>query len=328
MRRERREFCPDRQGKDPSSQARSRKRGSSGCGRDSRASSQWSRVLVDRTYTPAISVYGCGTIVSHNEICESPHEAITWSGPSHIFEYNEVYNVCLETSDCAAIYAGRNYTSYGCVIRYNYIHDIGSGTALAHAIYWDDGLSGQSAYGNIIANTSCLGVLIGGGRDNTVENNLIINTYSHPISFDQRSRIEMLESRDLAMTEGLISTKNEYWVKEFPIYGQIIPWTTAYEGDKDNPLLSANPANCIIRNNISYTASDYTVGKSAGNLGFDIAIDVPKFSLFENNPVISNDHSDIPGFHNGDYTFIENAKALELCPDFEPIPFDQIGRIK
>ena len=282
---------------------------------------------VERTYTPAVDLYGCGTVVSHNEIADAPHMAIRWSGPNHIMEYNETYNVCYETSDCAAFYAGRNYTSYGCVIRYNYFHDIGSGTSLAHAIYWDDGLSGQSAYGNLIANTSCFGFLIGGGRDNTVENNLIINTYSHPISFDQRSRIEMLESRDLAMTDGLISTKNEYWVKEFPIYGQIIPWTTAYEGDKDNPLLSANPANCIIRNNISYTASDYTVGKSAGNLGFDIAIDVPKFSLFENNPVISNDHSDIPGFHNGDYIFIENAKALELCPDFEPIPFDQIGRI-
>ena len=40
MRRERREFFPNTQGKDPSSQARRRKRGSSGCGWDSRASSQ------------------------------------------------------------------------------------------------------------------------------------------------------------------------------------------------------------------------------------------------------------------------------------------------
>ena len=40
MRRERREFFPDHQGKDPSSRARRRKRGSSGCGWDSRASSR------------------------------------------------------------------------------------------------------------------------------------------------------------------------------------------------------------------------------------------------------------------------------------------------
>ena len=40
MRRERREFFPNTQGKDPSSRARRRKRGSSGCGRDSRASSR------------------------------------------------------------------------------------------------------------------------------------------------------------------------------------------------------------------------------------------------------------------------------------------------
>ena len=40
MRQERREFFPNTQGKDPSSRARRRKRGSSGCGRDSRASSR------------------------------------------------------------------------------------------------------------------------------------------------------------------------------------------------------------------------------------------------------------------------------------------------
>ena len=40
MRRERREFFPDQAGKDPSSRATRRKRGSSGCARDPRASSR------------------------------------------------------------------------------------------------------------------------------------------------------------------------------------------------------------------------------------------------------------------------------------------------
>ena len=40
MRREPRKFFPDHAGKDPFSRARRRKRGSSGCGRDSRASSR------------------------------------------------------------------------------------------------------------------------------------------------------------------------------------------------------------------------------------------------------------------------------------------------
>ena len=44
MRRERREFFPLKQGKDPSSRARRRKRGSPGCVRDPRASSEWRRV--------------------------------------------------------------------------------------------------------------------------------------------------------------------------------------------------------------------------------------------------------------------------------------------
>ena len=45
MQRERGEFFPPTQGKDSSSQARRRKRGSSGCGRDSRASSQVETVM-------------------------------------------------------------------------------------------------------------------------------------------------------------------------------------------------------------------------------------------------------------------------------------------
>ena len=40
MRRKRREFFPDHEGKDPSFRARRRKGGSSGCGRDSRPSSR------------------------------------------------------------------------------------------------------------------------------------------------------------------------------------------------------------------------------------------------------------------------------------------------
>jgi hypothetical protein len=131
--------------------------------------------MIQRTYQCAIGVGGCAVTASHNEISNSPHQAISWSGPNHVIEYNEIYDVCFETADCSAMYAGRNFTSYGTVIRYNYIHDIGHGTVHAHAIYWDDGLSGQTAYGNVIVNTSSHAFLIGGGRDNVVENNIIVN---------------------------------------------------------------------------------------------------------------------------------------------------------
>ena len=134
----------------------------------------WARV--EATYRSGISIGGCGNLVSHNEICNSPHQAIGWGGPNHIFEYNEIYNVLTETADCGVFYGGRNYISHGCIIRYNYIHDIGfEGIDNAFGIYFDDGMTGQTAYGNIIMNVTGRGFLIGGGRDNRVYNNIIIN---------------------------------------------------------------------------------------------------------------------------------------------------------
>jgi len=116
--------------------------------------------VIQKTSQHGIDVRGCGNVVSHNEVSNAPHQAIFWEGPNNVLEYNEVYNVCLETSDCGAFYHGRDYISYGTVIRYNYIHDIGTKNASAHGIYWDDGLSGQTAYGNVIANTYRFGFLI------------------------------------------------------------------------------------------------------------------------------------------------------------------------
>ncbi|MBR5452467.1 MAG: right-handed parallel beta-helix repeat-containing protein, partial [Clostridia bacterium] len=147
---------------------------------------------VGRTYESAVELYGCGVTVSHNEMHDAPHQAITWDGPNHVMEYNNIYNVCLETADCGAVYSGRRYDWYGGIIRYNYIHDVGSDTTGAHGIYLDDALSGQTVYGNVIANIAGHGIVLAGGRDNIIENNLIINCVGNSISFDMRAREGMV----------------------------------------------------------------------------------------------------------------------------------------
>ena len=288
---------------------------------------------MDRTYQSAISLSGCGNTASHNEMCNSPHQAVTWSGSYQIFEYNEIYNVCTETGDCGAMYAGRNFTSYGCVQRYNYIHDVGTGDVMAHGIYWDDGLSGQTAYGNIIVNSASSAFLFGGGRDNVVENNIIINAGSSPIHYDQRSRDGMLDSESWffehvgELANGLVANRNDIWNEAFPIYSQIIPWYEGYEGDLDDPLLSGNPANNSIKNNISYISIGAGVRIDEDIFVHDIEDSVYMFSEVENNPIVKNNLSDFPGYHNDDYTMREDSTAKELCPDFETIPFDEIGRV-
>lgn len=47
-----------------------------------------------------------------------------FNGNDHLMEYNEINDVCYESNDAGAIYAGRNWRMRGNVIRYNYLHDI------------------------------------------------------------------------------------------------------------------------------------------------------------------------------------------------------------
>ena len=69
-------------------------------------------------------------------------------------EYNEIFDMVKETDDAGAIYSGRDMTSRGNKITYNYIHDMDDGQG-AHgraAIYMDDAMSSMTAFGNIFNN--------------------------------------------------------------------------------------------------------------------------------------------------------------------------------
>lgn len=131
--------------------------------------SRWSR-----TYRPAIKVSGVGNYAAHNFIHNGPHTAILFSGNDHLFEFNEVCNVCYETGDVGAFYTGRNWTTRGTIIRHNYLHDINSPCSNgARAVYLDDLASGTTIFGNVFYKAS-RAAYIGGGRDNIVENNIFI----------------------------------------------------------------------------------------------------------------------------------------------------------
>ncbi|GIX08076.1 MAG: peptidase [Candidatus Poribacteria bacterium] len=127
-----------------------------------------------RTYRPAVGVSGVGHRVAHCRIHDAPHTGILFGGNDHLLEYNEVFNICQETGDVGAFYTGRDWTTRGTVIRYNFFHDIhGPYTHGAMSVYLDDCASGTIVFGNIFYRAS-RAVFIGGGRDNLVENNLFI----------------------------------------------------------------------------------------------------------------------------------------------------------
>ena len=292
----------------------------------------WARVVATSRY--GVQVEGVGSLVAHNEICNAPHQAVLWHGPYHIMEYNEVYNVLLETADCGAFYSGRNLWSYGCEVRYNFIHDVGAEGAFATGIYWDDGLSGQKAYGNLLVNVASYAILIGGGRDCYVYNNVIINSGDSPIHHDARMRQYTMNYHNAwfshipTMCEELKPyLENETWMDAFPEYEGLILYNSSYDGDLDNPMLVANPTGAVYNNiaylNIPEGAFDTDNIKNFFRYEFDLA----DYCDIYNNPIIYNDFSDFSGWHNGDYTMKENSKAKEKILDFELIPFDKMGRI-
>ena len=140
--------------------------------------------IVKRTYAPGISVDGCGIAVRRNRIYDAPHSAVIYGGNEHLFESNEVYHVMLETGDAGAFYTGRDWTTEGNVLRYNFLHDLGPGTARESGgadtavsgentmgFYFDDCDCGDAVYGNTFHKVA-RGIMIGGGREHPVSGNV------------------------------------------------------------------------------------------------------------------------------------------------------------
>ena len=129
----------------------------------------------DRMYRPAVMISGVGNRVSHNLIHDAPHSAIVFGGNEHVIEMNDIHNVCHQSHDCGAIYAGRSWTLRGHVIRNNYLHHLyGKHGGPCNGIYLDDLFSSAVVEGNVFYQV-LRPVFLGGGRDNLVQNNIFVD---------------------------------------------------------------------------------------------------------------------------------------------------------
>ena len=282
-----------------------------------------------------------GGTVSHNEICDTDYQAISF-GAMTVFEYNEIYDVCRTGTDASALYMLGYYTgNIGSVFRYNYVHDIiglNEGTFDVVGLYWDGSTSFWSAYGNIFENINGHAVQCGGGRGYVLENNIFINC--------KTSAFHSANDQAWVLYETKVDTDSWYTrvqplislleitpeLKDlYPVLANVDTRPLDEIEDPTDPNLFAYPVG-EFKNNITY----YTIDTEYGTVTNPLVIKTDDRTIemntelgnFANNYVIRNDMSDFPGYHNGDYTMAADALALELCPDFEPIPFNDIGRIK
>jgi hypothetical protein len=192
-----------------------------------------------RMYHPAISLNGVGLKVSHNLIHNAPHMAIQFGGNNHLIEFNEIHNVSYESNDAGAIYAGRDWTQRGTVIRYNYLHHInGFENKGCVGIYLDDMFCGTTIHGNVFHKVT-RAAFIGGGRDNTFTNNLFLDC-PKALHIDARAMNWASYHVETTMTERLndMPFTSAVWKEHYPRLLRIL---------KDEP---AAPKGNIIKNNI------------------------------------------------------------------------------
>ncbi|MBQ8369630.1 MAG: right-handed parallel beta-helix repeat-containing protein [Clostridia bacterium] len=212
---------------------------------------------VFQTYQAGISLHGVGNTAAHNEISHSPHMAIGYGGNEHLIEYNYIHDVVTHSNDAGAIYSGYDWCGHGTVIRYNLLRNIGGDGFSPDGIYWDDGLSGQTAYGNILIDVRKNAFLIGGGRDCVVRDNIIIGESINPISYDDRNRDgfvnggwahQACDTPDSPHWVKLRATpvNDEPWITKYPQLSRLIH-DFAQFNDPDFPI---NPAGAVVENNV------------------------------------------------------------------------------
>ena len=134
---------------------------------------------IKRTYAPAVHADGCGMKFDHCDFSGSSSSAMRLEGNEFLVEYSRFTDLVDESDDQGGIDVYYNPTYRGNVIRYNRWENIVGGTHCgAAAIRLDDMISGYTIFGNIFVHCGSAlfgAVQIHGGKDNLVQNNVLID---------------------------------------------------------------------------------------------------------------------------------------------------------
>lgn len=260
-----------------------------------------------KCYYSGIGVSGVGNTVSGNTIKNAPHMALSMGGQMNVVEYNYVTDVCLETADSGALYAGGSFACPGNKIRYNYFENvtnrIGQGYT-NNCVYLDDLFSSAEVYGNVFYNCQ-RAALFGGGRENTFVNNTMVECDAS-LTIDARgtwggSWTTAVETRLTALEENFPYYQNETWKNAFP---------NLYNIKEDHPEL---PMYNTVKNNVLYNSPEYLVSEYAVENG----------SVEESYTVTSADA--FLDFENEIFAPRIDGEIYQNLPGFVAAEFDKIG---
>ena len=263
--------------------------------------------LAKKVYAPGIGVgfrdqpaAAVGCRITHNLIHHAPHAAVLYGGNDNLFELNEVHDFLIESDDLGGFYSTFDWTSYGNVVRHNFIHH----TPHALGVYLDDGDSGDLIEGNI-AYRMGTGVGFGGGHDNIARNNIAIEC-RRGVTIDARGVSRGYDKNPTLLK--ILSAMNPAqppWRDRFPTLAAI------------SETLPPLPVGCVIERNVA-VGCEKTVDLHGSPKDFSV--------------VTQRDNAALPlddlGFADPaklDFRMNANAAVFKKVPGFEPIPFEKIG---
>ena len=286
------------------------------------------RVYCSLTYSACgIFLTDMGNRAENNTIHDLPGVAVRYNKIGHTISENEIYNVIYEMDDAGAVYNSGSLSNWGTLIKNNYIHDINNGKA-GNAIYVDDCYHGVTIKGNVIEN-AMRAVMCGGGRNNTIDGNVIINNH---ITYDVRGTkdgwlngrwcVDGTYDTELAELRANSDFNEELWCDAYPGFAEIIK-------DLENQRKDPQRYDAGIPKRVAVTNNIFVNGKAEG---ITPPYNLKKEYIIQNGNVDASNNFGAPAediefadFENKNYAISDNSIIYKRLRGFEPIPFEEIG---
>ncbi|MFC2085755.1 right-handed parallel beta-helix repeat-containing protein [Bacteroidota bacterium] len=281
----------------------------------------WNNQRRNKFMFAGIIIEGVGQRVAHNEVFGSDFQAITASGNEHVFEFNHVHHVGLDSDDTSPWGMGRDPSGRGNIVRYNFFHDVGRPDRMGMGVYLDDGTSGTLVHGNVFRSVASYGTVYNNaGSDNIITNNIFVDGFGPALH---------IKSMWFTWANRLISyywDEGGVWQSRLhdqiditkPPYSDRYPELTDWLHLEDDGVTRAG---MIPRRNVF--ARNLVV-----NYEEVVRLDYTNIELkIEDNWSTSED----PGFIdrvNDNFGLREDAAVFDHIPGFERIPFERIGIYK
>lgn len=248
----------------------------------------------ETTYNPAITINSIGDTISHNDIYNCDHMAISAYGNNNIYEYNDIHDVLRYTDDAGAIYTGRSWITGGNIFRFNYFHNMNKSlnSLTNNAIYLDDIMFNAIIYGNIFENVET-GVFVHGGRCNEMYSNVFVDV-EKPVEV---KHVYSTESLGGIVANAYVALLNKAFADAFPKLQKTM-------GDENSEPKYNEAYNNVLIN--------------SGGIVFDETA-VPSATI-RNNEI-----ADKSIFNGYGFEINENSPVHKLIPGFLNIDFERIG---